>query len=186
LGKYNLAKNSKLTLKSSLGFTLIELITVIGIISVLAVIAISALDPLAQFQKSTDARKKSDLAQIQKALELYYQDSGRYPETDSTSGVYVIKSNDASGTKSIKWGDSWQPYMNILPKASDATTYAYFVDESQGGQAYYLYASLSRGGKDSQACNASGDPCPSAVTFGLSNACGGTCNYAVTSANVNP
>jgi type II secretory pathway pseudopilin PulG len=52
--------------------------------SILAMIAMATLDPISQFQKSSDARKKSDLSQIQKALEVYYEDAGRYPANPDT------------------------------------------------------------------------------------------------------
>jgi general secretion pathway protein G len=187
LGRYNLAKNHQLTvLKKSSGFTLIELITVIGVISVLSVMGMAALDPLGQFQKSTDARKKSDLSQIQKAIEIYYEDNNRYPYLGTNGAIsYLIKSN-ATDSNGLNWGDSWQPYMNILPEPPDDTTYVYYVDEAAGGQSYYLYASLSRGSKDSQACN-NGLECQSAVDNVIpEKACGGVCNYGVSSANVNP
>jgi prepilin-type N-terminal cleavage/methylation domain-containing protein len=175
-----LGKNSFFPLKKALGFTLIELITVIGVMAILATIGIAALDPMAQFQKSTDARKKSDLSQIQKALETYYGDASSYPENPITVGDYRIKSNDVSGT-TIDWGMPWQPYMNILPKAPDSTNYVYYVSDDR--QAYYLYASLSRGGKDPQACHADGSKCDNAP---VDASCGGICNYGATSSNVNP
>ncbi len=177
MGRNNLAKSTS-------GFTLIELITVVGVISILSIIGITALDPMTQFQKSQDARKKSDLSQIQKVLESYYEDNDRYPQTIAEGTAYYIADDEGAA---VYWGSSWQPYMNVLPKSPDATVYVYYVDESMGGQAYYLYASLSRGGKDPQACNEDGSPCQSASDFGISTACGGDgCNYAVSSPNVNP
>jgi general secretion pathway protein G len=184
LGRYNLAKNPRVSLSKSFGFTLIELITVIAVLSILATLGIAALDPFAQYQKSTDARKKSDLAQIQRALEVYYGDASRYPENPAI-GNYRIKSNDVDGT-TIDWGSPWQPYMNILPKSPDSTTYVYYVDEASGGQSYYLYANLGRGAKDPQACN-SGSACQSMSTNGVPDtACGEICNYGISSSNVSP
>ena len=59
------------------GFTLIELLIVIAIIGILA----SAL--LVSFggarQSARDARRLSDLRQVQAALELYFNKSGNYP-----------------------------------------------------------------------------------------------------------
>jgi type II secretion system protein G len=177
----------KRTSKDSAGFTLIELMIVIGLISILSIIALTAVNPVAQFQKSTDARKKSDLSQIQKALETYYQDNNKYPPVGSKDSYNNLIKNADSDEKGINWGESWQPYMNILPKSSDNTTYVYYADETNGRQSYYLYASLSRGADDSQACNDDGSACDSVQINGLSDtACGGVCNYGVTSANVNP
>ncbi len=181
-----MAKSIKSSSLKNSGFTLVELITVIGVISILSIIGITALDPTTQFEKSQDARKKSDLNQIQKALESYYEDHGRYPGMVNESGVYYIESVSSEG-EAVHWGDSWQPYMNVLPSSPDSTFYIYYVDEDVGGQAYYLYANLSRGEKDPQVCNTDGSPCQSALDFGISTACGGDgCNYGVTSPNVNP
>lgn len=56
--------------KATLGFTLLELLVVIGLISVLAGIGISSYSTAQQ--KARDARRKSDVKEIQSALEQYY------------------------------------------------------------------------------------------------------------------
>lgn len=157
-------------IKNKSGFTLIELVVVIAIVSTLAVTALALLNPFAQFQKANDARRKSDLSQIQKALESYYQDKGVYPI--SASSPFQLP---------VAWGLSWQPYMNVLPK--DPLSSQHYVYSSSGGQYYYLYASLERGNKDSQVCNSNGSICAN-VPAGAS--CGGTCNYGVSSPDKNP
>jgi prepilin-type N-terminal cleavage/methylation domain-containing protein len=59
------------------GFTLIELLVVVSIISFIASIL------LVQFHttgiKGRDIRRTADIAQISKALNLYYQDHGKFP-----------------------------------------------------------------------------------------------------------
>lgn len=178
-------------LSSSKGFTLIELIIVIGILSVLSTVLIATLNPMAQFQKSNDAKRKSDLGQIQKVLEQYYQDNtGKYPRSSTISDTcgspptacpYRIVSSDAVNPVK-EWGTAWTPYINVLPKdPNNSKKYVYY---SSGGQSYYLYASLDRGSKDPQAC--SGTQCPN-VPSGVK--CGGSldyCNYGVSSPNVSP
>ena len=163
------------------GFTLIELIVAIGILGILAVAAIMALDPVAQLQKSNDVRRKSDLAQIQRALESYYQDNNKYPPSTlaTTTPPYEI-----SGTA---WGNSWQPYMNILPQdPASAKHYVYYSTVDR--QSYYIYASLDRGSKDTAACT--GDLCtsPSRDNLKLETACGGSgkCDFGVSSPDVSP
>lgn len=159
------------------GFTLIELIVVIAIISVLALTAIAALNPFAQFQKGNDARIKSDLAQVQKGLETYYQDKGRYP----TKSVDYKIVDPNLGT--ISWGGTWQPYMNIVPK-DPTSTHNYIYNVSADGQTYYLYANLLRGVKDPQSCSG-GTACPN-VPSGVTCGSGSACNFGVTSPNVTP
>jgi len=58
------------------GFTLIELLVVIAIIGVLSIIVISSLNTARD--KGRDIRRKSDLRQIQTALEMYYDKCGTY------------------------------------------------------------------------------------------------------------
>jgi prepilin-type N-terminal cleavage/methylation domain-containing protein len=75
--------NNKLEMgkKSQKGFTIIELIVVIAIISLLASIVLVNVNGF--MAKARDARRKSELVQMQKALIMYYADNGSYPSTPS-------------------------------------------------------------------------------------------------------
>lgn len=140
---------------------------------------VTILNPLAQIQKAQDARRKGDLSQIQKALETYYNDVGKYP-LNVFSSDYRIKGLDGNP---VSWGGSWAPYMSKLPAdPSSSKNYVYV----SSGQTYYIYASLDRGGSDPQACFSNGNACSSAVTNNVSTACGGNCNYGVSSPNASP
>lgn len=73
-------KTLKNKVKSSRGFTLVELLVVIAIIAILSVTAYVALG--GQTGKARDARRQQDLASIQSAVELYgIENSSQYPET---------------------------------------------------------------------------------------------------------
>lgn len=61
------------------GFTLIELLIVIAIIGILA--SLLMVNFIGIRQKARDSQRKSDLRQIQSALELYRADQGRYPDS---------------------------------------------------------------------------------------------------------
>lgn len=61
------------------GFTLIELLVVIAIIGVLSSVILVALST-ARY-KSLDARRAADIKEIQKAVELYYDAYGHYPNS---------------------------------------------------------------------------------------------------------
>lgn len=166
------------------GFTLIELVVVIGIIAILAVILIATLNPFEQFHKAQDARRKSDLAQIQKALESYYQDFGRYP---ATSADYKIVSNENGTGVTKDWGSNWSPYMQIIPEDNDGKYYVYNV--SADGQSYWLYASIDRYLNDLQSCYNLGTTGNNTYACGnvpTNQTCGGVCTYGVSSSNVSP
>jgi general secretion pathway protein G len=158
------------------GFTMVELLVVIGLLTILAGALMAIFNPFGQIQKSQDAKRKNDLAQIQRALELYYQDNGRYPV--QTAGFAITGG---------AWGTAWGTYMAKVPSdPTPAKKYAYFT--TGNGQTYFLYANLDRGTTDPQACSnpTLGTACPNAVSNGLTNACGGACNFGLTSSNATP
>jgi len=59
------------------GFTLIELLVVIAIIGLLSSTVLASLNTARS--KARDARRISDVKQMQLALELYYDENGTYP-----------------------------------------------------------------------------------------------------------
>ena len=168
-------------MKNGAGFTLIEVLVVVGLIGVLVGGLLTIVDPRAQIGKANDAKRKSELTQLQRALETYYQDNGKYPNSTGAAGNYAI-SGSIGG-----WGGSWPSYMAKVPKdPTDPTRkYVYYIPAScSNNQCYYLYASLERA-SDPQACNNGGSVCTSIGSNGLvANVCGGVCNYGVTSSNV--
>lgn len=167
-------------MKNIKGFTLIELLLVVGILGILSAAILAILDPISQFQKGNDSKRKSDLSQIQKAIEIYYQDKGRYPR--STGSIYYCLQDFFSPFTYYCGGSSWSPYMNVVPKDPNSSK-RYIYNASSDGQTYWIYASLERGGKDPQACNSGGTDCPNVPA---ANACGGACNYGVASTNTQP
>lgn len=145
--------------------------------AILATLALTALNPLEQFKKAQDAKRKSDLSQIQKALEGYYQDYHRYPQAS-------IGNKIAPGGVEINWGQPWQPYIDVLPiDSKSAKNYAYSVDEVSIGQSYRLYASFDRTNDPTACTGGVNGACPS-LPGGVT--CGGICNYGVSSPNVSP
>ncbi len=91
--------------KQRRGFTLIELLVVIAIIGILATIATISLTGARS--KSRDARRVADIKQIQTALELFFNDNGRYPTANefASGSLYSTSSGNAV------------VYMNSIPSA---------------------------------------------------------------------
>jgi len=140
------------------------------------------LNPFEQLQKASDARRKSDLAQVQKALESYYDDFQKYPPNSADYQIIY-------GSSAVSWGNPFGPnglYMQKLPKdPKSGRIYVYYSDSTAGNQSYYLYASLERGARDPQVCKSDGSVCsnvPSGVYCGSTN----NCNFGVSSSNVSP
>lgn len=66
-------------MRSNRGFTLIELLVVIAIIGMLSSIVLASLNSARA--KARDAKRVADLHQVQNALELFYTQTGRYPQS---------------------------------------------------------------------------------------------------------
>ena len=74
------------------GFTLIELLVVIAIIGLLSTLSILALNTARA--RARDAKRIADVKQIQTALEMYYNDTGAYPDTASVApGLPIFSAN---------------------------------------------------------------------------------------------
>lgn len=69
------------------GFTLIELLLVITIMGVLAATSFAILNPTGKLKQARDTKRKSDLVQIQAALEFYRSDQGSYPTSIPSCGT---------------------------------------------------------------------------------------------------
>ena len=77
------------------GFTLIELLVVIAIISLLATFTLFSIEN--SKKKSRDSRRLADMAQIKKAIELFFDEQGRYPDSSdgiSNSGQVIGEGDD--------------------------------------------------------------------------------------------
>lgn len=111
------------------GFTLLELLIVIVIIGILSsFISVSLFGGLT---RSRDAQRKSDLKQLQTALQLYFQDNNEYPPS--------CISNDPCWTNLL--GNQPNPYIKSMPKdpVNDTNPYHYcFLDTNK----YVIVANL--------------------------------------------
>jgi len=95
--------------KKKSAFTLIELLVVIAIIGILATVSILALTNARA--KSRDAKRAGDMKQVQTALELFFNDKGRYPTAVEWSANQIY-STSTIGTST---------YMQIIPTAPTPT-----------------------------------------------------------------
>ncbi len=117
------------------GFTLIELLVVIAIIGLLSTLAVVALGNARE--KSRDAKRLSDLKQLQTALELYYTDQTAYPAGDNVTlgaGNFVCLGSGGFGAAGCAGA-----YMGQVPADPLATQdYVYTL----GNNTYTITATL--------------------------------------------
>lgn len=120
------------------GFTLIELLVVIAIIGLLASVVLASLNTARQ--KARDARRLTDMKQLQIALDLYYNNNNAYPgNTDNDCSGWDTGFNGGPGS-----GDPFiQPLKDgdfIIANSGDP-----IATGSCSGYSYYRYSSGSYG-----------------------------------------
>ncbi|MDP3996701.1 MAG: prepilin-type N-terminal cleavage/methylation domain-containing protein [bacterium] len=93
-------------MRSKRGFTLIELLVVIAIIGLLSSVVFSSLDGARK--RARDTRRITEIREIQKALELYYDDRGYYPYTSWVSSHQTTWETGVLGT-------ALEPYLPMMP-----------------------------------------------------------------------
>jgi len=130
--------NKKVNFKYK-GFTLIELLIVIAIIGLLASIVLVSF-PKAM-KGARDVVRKSDMKQLQKAIEVYRQSNSSYPVTGwSWWGVSVN-----GGSRSTSGSNAYIPgltpdYAGVLPidPLKDSSGWSGYIYLSPDGTCYKL------------------------------------------------
>ena len=140
-------------MKKQKGFTLIELLVVISIIAILTTLLMANF--VGVRQRGRDGQRKSNLYNIQSALELFRNDSGSYPYSGGTAFP-------ACGS-SLVYNSS--TYMQTVPCDPLGGNYTY---QSTDGITYTLYACLENE-SDSQKTAAPGSPTTICTTYFVLN-----------------
>lgn len=156
-------------IKSGNGFTLIELLIVVAIISILSTLLM--VNFIAVRQRGRDAQRKSDLRQVQSALELYRADQNTYPASNTNNAVGNCNSSASIGSEACD-----TIYMKTVPSDPIGSTYYnsgnYFY--SSDGSTYTLASCIeNKSDKDSNVKNTapeeSTSECSSGYYYVLTN-----------------
>lgn len=137
--------NQELRIKNK-GFTLIELLIVISIIGVLATLLL--VNFVGVRQRARDGQRKSNLSQIQSALELYRADVGSYPSAGASNRLNATACS--SGSSGLSSGGT--VYIAKIPcdplsgLSYNSGDYYY----SSGGSTYTLGACIENGSDQNQ------------------------------------
>lgn len=135
------------------GFTLIELLVVIAIIGMLASIVLASLSNARA--KSRDARRISDLRQVQLAVELFYDQVGEYPQAPghaTWSGHWAYFSQCLERGDNCNAPAGYTPVISKVPQdpsrsssdpfANDKTYYPSYHPSGRCPQSYRILAVL--------------------------------------------
>ncbi len=142
------------------GFTIVELLIVIVVIAILAAITVVAFNGVQQ--RARDSIRKSDLANLEKALELHYTDKGSFTQPENMCTDTSYGSNGTCGTHASDVAGTWSLNSDLrdlvtenrlrslpLDPVNDATyNYTYEVHSiaANGFDGYNLCATLEAGG----------------------------------------
>jgi len=133
------------------GFTLVELLVVVAIIGILSTLLTANF--IAVRQRGRDAQRKSNLRQVQSALELYRADQAGYPPTASFPACGLSFTNVAGTTT----------YMQKVPCDPTSVSYSYSSTDSTR---YTLIGCLENS-SDSEKDLTNVAPCTGTTNFSL-------------------
>ena len=121
------------------GFTIVELLIVIVVIGILAAITIVAFNGVQDRAKFT--REKSDMLNLNKAIQLYYAENGTYPIKPTWGGWSQAVNDDFIPGIAPK-------YISNTPQmpASSDTNESYLYQSTPTGSGYKLIRYAGAGG----------------------------------------
>lgn len=116
--------------RRSRGFTLIEIMVVVVILAILGTLVAPQI--LGRIDEARITKARTDLKQLQGALDMYRMDNFRYPTTEQGLDALVHKPNDPN----IK---NWRPEGYVQQMMKDPWGHDYvYVAPGTGGAPYDL------------------------------------------------
>lgn len=116
-------------LRSTAGFTLMEILVVVFIIGLLATLVTPKI--INEYTKAKRTKAATDVKALVSALQRFHLDNGRYPTT--SEGLVPLAQS----------GDDGQGYIERVPSDPWGNPYSYFSDGTR-----FLVRSLGSDGRD--------------------------------------
>jgi len=105
------------------GFSLIELLVVIAIIAILSAVVVVSIS--GSRSKARDAKRISDIAQIQLALEQYYDKCRSYPNGITVDSITAVDGSCKGAQVKLNM------FISVVPKdPSTGTVYSYAIADN--------------------------------------------------------
>jgi general secretion pathway protein G len=125
------------------GLSKFQLIAAIAVIAVIAIVAAPRLMTAVSHAHSPQiVTTEQDIAEIEKGLQLYKQDNGRYPSTEQGLLALIVKPGRAPVPKEWKTGG----YLDRLPRDPWGNAYAYRVADD--GDSFDVFSFGAHGPDD--------------------------------------
>lgn len=116
--------------KSGAGFTILELLVVVAIIGIISALGLAMLSDTRA--RSRDARRLSDIREIEKALHLYYSDTNSFPVSAIPTTLDGSESDGLSNTLETAG------YISDTPSDPRTGTYDYTYETNGDGTDFTL------------------------------------------------
>ena len=139
--RFGFADRRRERLHPESGVTLVEMMVVIVIVGL--VTAVVAFNVLPMQERARVEKARTDLRNIEQALEMFKLDQGRFPTMEE--GLAVLASAKANGDVARARGEG---YIRRLPKDPWGQDYAYVIPGEKGAfDLYSLGADAKEGGE---------------------------------------
>jgi prepilin-type N-terminal cleavage/methylation domain-containing protein len=137
-------------IKNKNGFTLVELLVTIAIIGLLSTLATVSLNSART--KARDAKRKNDMNNIMKVMQVYYTSNDGYPvaavgaEACGDPGI-IAPASESEICHGVPLRDAGGDYINTLPQDPVATgNLRYFYDGDSDQDDYCIEVDLEASG----------------------------------------
>lgn len=127
-------------MKSKKGFTMIEILVTISLVGLLAVIVLASVGTARA--KARDAKRISELQQLQKALELYFDRHEYYPASPRICTIDDSYSGDCGGVGN---STDWHAASDLRALVAEGYVSELPKDPVDAGKYFYRYRSILPG-----------------------------------------